>query len=91
MEQKNEHGCERCSYFIQHYTVIDMHFRPIHCGHCLKRRLSPKEQMSFPFSDGCELWVPKEIELEKRREYAERIILETHERLEHIAEILRER
>ena len=89
MKQANQKRCENCRHFLQHYTNVNLRFREVHCGHCLERKLTPKEVRNFPFFNGCELWEPREIELQKRREYTEMILVDIHDRLDEIAEALK--
>lgn len=62
-----EKRCENCKYFVCYYSVYKSEFVPLPHGHCLKQHLTPKQQRSFPFINGCEMWVTRE-ELKKQRE-----------------------
>lgn len=46
--------CKECTYFLQHYTLIDGKLQQAYCGHCTKnakRRKRPDDKI-------CELFCP---------------------------------
>ncbi len=87
MNNKNK-SCENCAHFFQHYGWICSQFQTIYCGHCIKRKLTPKEKRSFPFSEGCEEWQPKEQEIAKRKESIQDTLRFMTERIDEIAMLL---
>ncbi len=65
---KNEnHSCENCAHYFQHYGWTANHFVKVCCGHCKKNKYTKKEQKNFPFINGCEEWQPKEKEIARQK------------------------
>lgn len=56
MEEEKK-SCYNCGNFCQHYVVLDTTLQTINCGHCCARRITANKAQSFPFGDGCELWI----------------------------------
>lgn len=55
---KNEtRSCENCKFFIQHYIRRTDYLQKTKCGHCtIRRQMSYKELLKFPFAEGCDKW-----------------------------------
>lgn len=45
-----EKKCKNCSHFLQHYTLTDLKFRWVYCGHCCFRKVRHKS----PDTAACE-------------------------------------
>lgn len=51
-----EQSCTKCKHYVQHFIKYKTYLQRVGCGHCKGKRLTLKEQRSFPFMLGCELW-----------------------------------
>lgn len=86
----NNHSCENCEFFFQHYGWYAEKFRTVKCGHCLKRNINKKDFGRFPFDNGCEEWQPKEKEIAKRKERLKKTLTDMAIKINDIINLLDE-
>lgn len=68
MDNENK-SCENCKFFIQHYVRRTDYLQKAKCGHCtIRRQMSYKELLKFPFAEGCDKWEQAEPKIKTQDE-----------------------
>lgn len=77
-----ERSCTNCKFFIQHYVRRINYLQKANCGQCtIRRQMSFKELMKFPFAGGCDKWEPVEQKI-KTQEQMYRELEEIYSKLQ---------
>lgn len=62
-------SCKNCKFFIQHYIRRTDYLQKADCGHCtVRRQMSYKEMLKFPFDEGCDKWEQAEPKIKTQKE-----------------------
>lgn len=79
---ESETSCKNCKFFIQHYARRTDYLQTVKCGHCtIRRQMSYKELIKFPFAEGCDKWEQAEQKI-KTKEQMHRELEETYSKLQ---------
>lgn len=90
--EKIDNKCYKCAYFVKHYANLNgMFYLVAGCMHCINTDLSLSERKKRMLNTiKCENWQPEIIQIERRRESIETYLSITAEKLQEIAQILKE-
>lgn len=62
-------SCKNCRFFIQHYVRRTDYLQEAKCGHCtIRRQMSYKELLKFPFEYGCDKWEQAEPKIKTQEQ-----------------------
>lgn len=91
LKEKIENNCLECVYCARHYTNINGIFQRTSCMHCINDNITLKARKSrIANRTKCEYWQSKEPQIERRRKNIEQYLDKTAEKLNEIAQILKE-
>ncbi len=94
IEMKNDinNDCVNCAHSVQHYGNLKGKFyRMTGCVHCSNPNMKLTERKkSIDNIIKCEHWLPKQIEIQERREIIIETLCKMAEQIDGIAQILEE-
>ena len=90
-EERIDNNCYECAYCVKHYYNVRGTFQTANCMHCKNGNIPLNERKKrIENKARCEYWQPERIQIEQRRESIEKYLLLTAEKLNEIAQILKE-
>ena len=91
-KEKIDNKCLECAFFLKHYANLNGDFYLVNgCKHCINGNLSTREsKQRMSNTVRCEYWKPKQLQLDCRRQSIEEYLIVTADKLQEIAQILKE-
>jgi len=86
----DKRSCTNCGHFVQHYAITGGRIHNVVCGHCLIRKLTPKQLKSFPFVDGCEEWTNEKEKIKRDLVNVENVLRDMANGIKQIETVLEE-
>ena len=84
--------CTNCAYFVRHYANLHGKYYLVSgCQHCRNTELTLSEQKKrLNNREICQHWLPRQVQIQKRRESIEAALPDMCNYLEDIAQILKD-
>ena len=89
-EIKDGKSCKNCRYYSQHYSIQGTRYNTVCCGHCMNRDNKKRHCKKADPYEVCEYWESVEIQKEERKRSIKETLEFMAERLDEMAEILKD-